>query len=273
MVRKIFCIALLGLLISDAPRAQRDSGEWQLVFSDEFNGRSGSRPDSTVWSCSWRGTSTWDRWISPSKKVVFLKRGKLVCRALRNRTEPNDTALMLTGAVETRGKFSFQYGKIEVRAKTNLHEGNFPAIWLMPEPPAPGHPYGGEIDIFESFGTHRDAYHTVHTNWTLNLKHTKPVNQFIRTYFNVDEWHVYGLEWTPTSLTFLIDDEVTGRYLKSSDKEALANNQWPFDRPFYIILNQSLRQFGTTFGGNPDPNYVYETQFDWVRVYQKKSTK
>lgn len=262
---------MLALFVSDTPRAQRSNEEWQIVFRDEFNGRRGSRPDTAYWSCSLRGVSTWDRWISSSDKVAFVRNGKLVCRAMRNRTEPSDTALMLTGAVDTRGKFSFQYGKIEVRAKTNLHEGNFPAIWLMPEEPAPRHPHGGEIDIFESFGTHRDAYHTIHTNWTYLLKHTKPSNQFVRTYFDVDQWHVYGLEWTPTSLIFYIDDEETGRYLKSTDKEALANNQWPFDRPFYIILNQSLRQFGTTFGGDPDVNYVYETQFDWVRVYKKNN--
>ena len=141
----------------------------------------------------------------------------------------------------------------------------------MPQPPAEIHPYGGEIDVFESFGTHRDAHHTVHSHWTLHLKHDdKPKNHFIKTHFGVNEWHVYGLEWTPSRLVFLIDDEVTGVYSKSTDAEALANKQWPFDHPFYIILNQSVRTFGTPFGGDPDLDYVYETQFDWVRVYKLK---
>lgn len=60
---------------------------------------------------------------------------------------------------------------------------------------------------------------------------------------------------------------------KSSDAEALANGQWPFDHPFYIILNQSLRPFGTPFGCDPDLDYVYETQFDRVRAYQRKGAK
>ena len=271
MKRILFCTVLMVLLQADTLmlKAKRNDVVWRLVFCDEFNLPDGSRPNPKYWSGSHRGRSTWNRWITDSAAVVFIRDGKLVCRAIPNTENPADTALMFTGAVETRGKFSFQYGKIEVRAKTNLHDGNFPAIWLMPEPPAPRHPFGGEIDIFESYGTHRDAKHTVHTNWTLNLKqNNNPKNNFAINYFDIDQWHVYGLEWTPTSLVFMIDGRVTGAYTKSADEEALENGQWPFDRPFYIILNQSLRRSGT-FGGDPDPDYVYETQFDWVRVYQK----
>ena len=57
---------------------------------------------------------------------------------------------MITGAKETRDNFSFTYGKVEVRLKTNLHRGNFPAAWMMPQPPCDGWPNAGEIDIFDS---------------------------------------------------------------------------------------------------------------------------
>ncbi len=274
IMRNMLCFIVLLLFVGDTPllRAQ-NKDDWRLVFHDEFRQKSGSRPNERYWSSSPRGVSTWNRWISDSKNVAFIKNGKLVCRAIRNMENPADTAAMLTGAVETCGKYSFQYGKIEVRAKTNLHQGNFPAIWLMPQPPAEDHPYGGEIDIFESFGTHRDANHTVHSHWTLNLKHAdKPKSHFVKTYFDVNKWHVYALEWTPNSLVFMIDGKVTGVYNKSEDAKALAQKQWPFDHPFYIILNQSVQAQGS-WAGSPDLNYVYETQFDWVRVYQKKSSK
>lgn len=272
MKKSLIAVAVLFSLISDTvPVSAQKASDYTLVFSDEFNQKNGSRPDSLYWSCSPRGWSTWNRWISNSKKVAFVKKGKLVCRAIRNTENPADTARMITGAVETINKFSFQYGKIEVRARTNLHEGNFPAIWLMPQPPAERHPNGGEIDIFESYGTHRDACQTVHSHWTLDLKQNdNPKNTFAWHYFDVSKWHVYGIEWTFDKLIFMIDGKVTGVYNKSKDPEALAKGQWPFDHPFYIILNQSLRRFGT-FGGSPDPDYVYETQFDWVRVYQRKA--
>ena len=41
-------------------------------------------------------------------------------------------ATMLTGAVDTRSSFAFQYGKIELRMRTNMLPGNFPAAWLLP---------------------------------------------------------------------------------------------------------------------------------------------
>jgi beta-glucanase (GH16 family) len=261
---------VLLTLVSDTFLASVKAQEnYVLVFADEFNQKNGSQPDAKFWSSSPRGRSLWNRWISDSKEVAFIKSGRLVCRAIRNTVNPADTALMLTGAVETRNKFSFKYGKIEVRAKTNLHVGNFPAIWLLPQPPAQPHPYSGEIDICETFGTHKDAYQTAHSHWTVDLNHRSPKNGFVKNGVSVNRWHVYSLEWSEDNLVFKVDGEVTGVYLKSKDKEALENGQWPFDHPFYIILNQSV-MVKNSRAGALDLNYVYETQFDWVRVYKKK---
>lgn len=270
MLRISFCVVVLSLLVGDNPALKaQNRAEWMLVFSDEFNQRNGDSPDEKYWSCPPRGWSIWNRWISDSKRVAFIKNGKLVCRAIRNTENPQDTALMLTGAVETRNKFSFKYGRIEVRAKTNLYAGNFPAIWLLPQSQEVPHPYGGEIDLFESFGTHKDVYQTVHSHWTVDLKHTTPPNRFIKNWVYVNRWHVYGLEWSEDKLVFEIDGEKTGEYRKSSDVAALANGQWPFGQPFYIILNQSVLSKGSWAGG-PDLRQIYETQFDWVRVYKRK---
>ena len=151
-------IAKLVLLVVIIPTdavpaiAQKETNrKYELVFSDEFNLPNGSQPDSTNWVRSMRNPSRWARWISSSKDVVFIKNGKLVCRAIPNRHLETDTASMLTGAVETFGKFSFQYGKVEVRMKTNLKQGNFPAVWLKPVP-VRGDSLYGEIDIVETFG-------------------------------------------------------------------------------------------------------------------------
>lgn len=265
----ICVISLTFFLVSDTGVviAQERNEQYQLIFSDEFNQKNGSQPNPQYWSHSPRGYSIWNRWIGRSKKIVYIHNGKLICRAIRNTENPADTAMMITGAVETINKFAFQYGKIEVRAKTKSHTGNFPAIWLMPQPPANTHPIGGEIDIFETFGDKKKAHQTIHTNWTYNLKHTNPSNTF-NTDINVERWHVYGIEWTESSIRFTIDGKLTGFYLKSTDQEALDNKQWPFDHPFYIILNQSVWE-NSPWGGAPDPKFVYETQFDWVRVYQR----
>lgn len=51
-------------------------------------------------------------------------------------------------------------------------------------------------------------------------------------------------------------------------KEALGNSQseWPFDQPFWMILNLAV---GGAWGGDPTAgDYPYSMSVDWVRVYQ-----
>jgi beta-glucanase (GH16 family) len=84
----------------------------------------------------------------------------------------------------------------------------------------------------------------------------------------LDRYHTYGLEWDETSLKWYVDGKLVGTYNKSTDSNALNQGQWPFNKHFYLILNQSV---GNGAWAKPaDVNHVYETTFDWIRVYQKK---
>ncbi|MGI6243581.1 MAG: glycoside hydrolase family 16 protein [Prevotella sp.] len=237
---------------------------YQLVFADEFNQRNGSQPDSTKWSRSPRNQAMWARWNSDSKRTVFIRNGKLVCRAIPNNEAFGDSARMLTGAIRSKGKYAFQYGKVEVRLRTNLMEGNFPAVWMRPENDGTPPRYG-EFDIFEAFGADGIAHQTVHSHRSATLKKEKTTS-FVNK-ISINKWHIYGLEWTPSYILFTIDGRTVGIYQKSTDKAKLAEGQWTFDRPFFMILNQSV---GTKTWHTPDVTKVYETQFDWIRVYQLK---
>ena len=174
---------------------------------------------------------------------------------------------MLTGAIWTRNKYAFQYGRLLVRMKTNVITGNFPAAWLGRQQKDGNKAPYGEIDVVEMFGSKQESNHNIHTQYTLdNPKHG------LRTSFkhNVDvtKWHVYGIEWTPKYVKWLVDGRLVGIYYKSSDKELLKKHQWTFDDKFFILLNQSV---GTgAHGMIPDITKTYETKFDWIRVYQKK---
>ena len=240
--------------------------DYVLVFSDEFNGKNGSQPDTAKWNRHERGNSRWSRWISDVDKVVYIKNGRLICRAIPNKIAPSDTAKMLTGAINTRGKFFFQYGKVEVRMRTNMLRGNFPAAWMRPQPQR-GQPYA-EIDIMESFGTRREATHTAHTQLTQDNKKHGEKNSF-RIPLDIRKWHVYSIEWDEKQIVWMIDGEVTGVYRKSDNAEKLAKGQWTFDMPFFLILNQSVGDGNYDFMV-PRTSKVYETQFDWIRVYQRK---
>lgn len=244
--------------------------DYVLVFNDEFNLRNGAIPNPNIWSSSARRNAAWNRYIADDRRVVFIEDGSLVCRAIPNPDTSSDNVPMLTGARETKDKFSFTHGYVEVRLKTTRHTGNFPAAWMMPQPPADGWPSGGEIDIFETIDEQNRAWHTVHTNWTYNLGFKNDPKSSFNEAVTVEDWHVYGLEWTEDKITWFVDGEDVASYEKSTDQSVLDRGQWPFEHPFYIILNQSVGM--GTWAANPDTEFTYETRFDYVRVYQKRET-
>ena len=161
------------------------------------------------------------------------------------------------------GKFSFKYGKLEVKMKTNFLPGNFPAVWLLPE--NQGNPYRyGEIDVVEFFGTEQKSHQTVHSHSSFILGKTEQQNSFAQK-VTPNQWHIYGMEWTPAYITMYVDGKITGTFLKSNDSEEVEEGQWTFDRPYYIILNQSVGDEGWN---TPMLNTIYETEIDWIKVYQ-----
>lgn len=263
-------IILLVLIVFSADTFQIKAQEtqWELVFSDEFNQPNGSRPNPAKWSCHRRGTATWSRWISNVPEVAYIKNGRLICRAIPNTIAPNDTAQMLTGAINTKDKFSIKYGKVEVRMRTNVKQGNFPAIWTGVQSEV-RMPYA-EIDIMESFGQKVEATHTVHSQYTQDNRQHGENNSF-RIPINIKKWHIYGMEWNEKQIIWTIDGDVTGIYNKSTDPDKLAKGQWTFDVPLYFILNQSVGREGSN--NPPNIRTTYETQFDWIRVYQKKGER
>ena len=65
--------------------------------------------------------------------------------------------------MQTKHKFSFRFGRLEVRAKLPLSDWIRPAIWLLSENQTYGpFPQSGEIDLMEASGN-RD-YHCGHTS-------------------------------------------------------------------------------------------------------------
>ena len=79
------------------------------------------------------------------------------------------------------------------------------------------------------------------------------------------DFHVYGMEWTAEHMLFFVDGEQLLEYKNEGTEDA-----WPFDKPFYIILNLA---WGGDWGGchGVDEDALPVTmEVDYVRVYQKK---
>lgn len=104
-------------------------------------------------------------------------------------------------------------------------------------------PKSGEMDIMENVGYELPKVHyAIHTE---KYNHTKN-NQKRHT---VDcatvatDFHVYGFEWREDKLTWYLD----GVKIYSVTKDENGWEAWPFDRPFYLILNFA---FGGGWGGS-----------------------
>ena len=247
------------------------NSEWCLVFSDEFNAKDYSQPVADKWMRCQRQGATWNRWLSDSEEVIYLEDGDLVARAIPNPDKGNDPVDMITGGIKSMGKFGFTYGYVEARIYNNLWRGNFPAFWMMPEDQSAGWPDCGEIDIWEVIDTQNRSYHTIHSNWTYDLGNTGNPQSSFNTNCTYDRYHTYGLEWDETTLIWYLDGKEVGRYSKSTNQSHLNQGQWPFDKHFHLILNQSVGN--GSWAANADITHTYETRFDWVRVYQKLGMK
>ncbi len=245
--------------------------EWRLVFNDEFNAEDYSQPESEKWMRCQRQGATWNRWLSDSEEVIYLEDGDLVARAIPNPDKASDPVDMITGGIKSMGKFGFTYGYVEARIYNNLWIGNFPAFWMMPEDQHLGWPDCGEIDIWEVIDTQNTSYHTIHSNWTYDLGHKGEPQSSFNTGCTYDRYHTYGLEWDEKTLIWYLDGKEVGRYTKSTNQDHLDQGQWPFDKHFHLILNQSVGN--NAWAANADITHTYETRFDWVRVYQKVGMK
>ena len=251
---------------------ERDpNSEWCLVFSDEFNAEDYSQPVAEKWMRCQRQGATWNRWLSDSEEVIYLEDGDLVARAIPNPDKASDPVDMITGGIKSMGKFGFTYGYVEARIYNNLWTGNFPAFWMMPEDQSAGWPSCGEIDIWEVIDAQNTSYHTVHSHWTYDLKYTGNPQSSFSTGCSYDRYHTFGLEWDEKTLIWYLDGKEVGRYTKSSNQSHLDQGQWPFDKHFHLILNQSVGN--GAWAANADITHTYETRFDWVRVYQKLGMK
>jgi beta-glucanase (GH16 family) len=266
----VVAVAMLIASASGSTRPQRDNGPWRLVWSDEFDYT--GLPDPAKWgydvgSHGW-GNKELQNYTARRKENARVEDGRLIIEARRE--DQHFTSARLV----SKGKGDWTYGRFEVRARLPSGRGTWPAIWMLPTLNTYGEggwPDNGEIDIMEHVGFDPDVihgsahtkayYHSIGTQKT--AKTTVPTS---RTEFNV-----YAVEWTPDEIRWYVN---TKHYFTFSNERqtnrAAGYKQWPFDKPFHLILNLAV---GGTWGGQhgvDDSIWPQRMEVDYVRVYQAR---
>jgi len=271
MARLIFTLLLILIAVSNYALAPASQTSWQLVWSDEFNYE--GLPDASKWGYDvgghgW-GNKELQNYTDRRKENARVENGVLIIEARR---DGGETRAYSSARLVTKNKGDWTYGRLEVRAKLPSGRGTWPAIWMLPTQRSYGQGYwpdNGEIDIMEHVGYDPDVIHgSAHTkayHHSINTQKTGKIKvDSARSGFNV-----YAVEWTPEEIRWYVNDR---QYFKFSN-ERLSNpaadyKQWPFDKPFHLLLNLAV---GGNWGGAEgvdDSIWPQRMEVDYVRVYQ-----
>jgi beta-glucanase (GH16 family) len=254
----------------DSLTQKMDGTEWKLAWSDEFDG---DQVDEKKWTYdigNWGwGNNELQYYTVKSKDNARIEDGQLIIEARKNDQGQKWTSARLT----TRGKVSFLYGKIEMRAKVPREKGCWAAGWTLGDKYVDeiSWPYCGEIDILESVGFEVNdetgdgiAHATVHTP-AYYFKINNQISSTREVKNMAGEFHTYAIQWTPTEIRGYVDDQEYYVYDKNANEK-----EWPFDKPQNIILNLAM---GGGWGGAQGMDESVKSQkfvIDYVRVYEKQ---
>jgi beta-glucanase (GH16 family) len=163
--------------------------------------------------------------------------------------------------IETQNKQTFLYGRMDIEAKLPKGVGTWPAVWLLPangvyaqKSPKDdiwSYENGGEIDVIEAVGFQPNVvYGVAHTASDISLRSDGTgSNSTINVANSSTHFNKYTLLWTPTSLTFAVNDVAYYTYTRHSGADYTT---WPFDQPFYLIANLAM---GGSWGGLDTVDY------------------
>jgi beta-glucanase (GH16 family) len=245
---------------------------WSLVWADDFSGPAGSPPDPAKWNRNtgghgW-GNAELQYYTSAPENAFLDGRGHLVLRALRSTGEHQcwyGPSAYTSARLLTREKFAQTYGWFEARIQVPRGTGLWPAFWLYGDTPVGpgGAPGVGEIDVMEHVG-HEPAvvYGSLHgaDGFSTVAAYTLAEPEIFAAAF-----HVFALEWTPGSVTFLVD----GRPYRTVSRHE-AGPGWVFDHPFYLVINLAV---GGRWPGEPEPatRFPADLLIDHVRAYRRST--
>ena len=260
------------------------NGEWQMVWSDEFNG---TELDLDIWNIEVNGNGGGNNELQYyCEKAVSVQDGNLVLTATKEEYLGKHCT---SGRVNSKNKVYFTHGKIEASIKLpSTANGLWPAFWMMGNDfDQVGWPSCGEIDILEmghvngiNAGT-QDRYFNGACHWGYYVSGNYPNYAKSSTWsYSLQDgnYHTFTCIWNDDELNMYVDLDThptSSPYYTLSLADS--DNGWAtgkyFHKPFFILFNLAV---GGVFPSIYDINNVTalasgprSMYVDWVRVYQK----
>jgi len=257
--RKIGQLVALLVFASGIANAQC----YELVWADEFNGT--GFPNSEYWTGEtggggW-GNNELQYYKNDDADNLWMSDGTLKITAIKEEYNGSDYT---SARIITKGKYNFNYGRIEGRLKLPYGQGIWPAFWMMGESISTvGWPACSETDIMEMIGG-SDRENTVYGtgHWDNNGSHASYGGSYkLSSGTFADDFHVFAVEWTPEYISWYVDDQkfVTLDIRPSGLSEFHGDN--------FILLNLAV---GGNWPGYPNSSTVFPQtlEVDYIRVYQ-----
>jgi beta-glucanase (GH16 family) len=248
------------------------------VWSDEFNG---DVIDSGTWTYDVSGGGFGNgqfEYATARHENSYTTNGNLVIEARRENYLGNSftSARMLT-----QGRFAFKYGTLEARIKMpNTANGLWPAFWMLGNNfSGIAWPGCGEVDIVEmgSKAGIEQGLQQEKINCAMHFSGAtgQYANNVAWTNAPVDlslDYHRYKVSWTPTSITFYLDDVPYGSW------DITAAHLSEFHQPMFPILNIAIGGYDPSYTGVYSPAAVTATfparmYVDWIRLYDNPDTQ
>lgn len=273
-------IAFLLLFLTHSSFSQEIPAGFQLVWEEDFNEE--GLVDQSKWNFEKgfvrNNELQWYQEANASQKNGLLliegKREKLVNPGFEqgssNWKKAREYADYTSSSINTRGKYEFQFGILEVKAKIDTSSGMWPAIWTLGV--SKPWPANGEIDVMEFYQVKGAPTILANAAWADVTKRANwdeakvPFSEFLKQDLQWPEkFHIWKMDWTEDYIRIYLDDVLLNEIELSKTLNPDGFN--PFHQPHYILLNLAI---GSNGGDPSTTDFPREYQVDYVRVYQKQ---
>ncbi len=279
IIKMVFVI-FFALILSSV-KGQKTS-EYKLVWEENFDTPMLNNKIWTAENNNKGGGNAEAQFYIPQNVGIETHPSGVNCLVLTAQKKTYKCRPVISGRVNTEGKLTVKYGKIDVRVHVpKTANGLWPAFWMLGDDKAQvGWPRCGEIDIVE-LGNRKgiednlqDRFYNGALHWGNGWNGGKYPNKAMHNSANYslqDDFQLFTLIWTPDSiLMFLNQDKFPDTkpyfYMRINDNENVNSPGRYFHKPYHFLANLAV---GGTFTGLPYYPRKFNIFPSWNKNFKK----